>query len=63
MRTLAIHTYENFPQMFHIFYLADYSKVSTFFETLGMRERAKGASAQRHHLFSFSGMYEYDYYR
>ena len=27
----AIHTYENFSKMFHSFYLADYSKVSTFF--------------------------------
>ena len=37
MRPLAIHTYEFSPQMFPIFYLADHSKVSTFFfETLGM---------------------------
>ena len=28
--------YENFLKMFHIFYLADYSKVSIFFETLGI---------------------------
>ena len=31
MRPFAIHTYENFLKVFHIFYLADYSKVSTFF--------------------------------
>ena len=31
MRPSATHTYENFPKMFHSFYLADYSKVSTIF--------------------------------
>ena len=36
---IAIHTYENFPKMFHFFYLADYSKVSTFFwDTRYMRQ-------------------------
>ena len=30
------HPYKNFPKFFHIFYLADYSKVSTFFETLSI---------------------------
>ena len=37
MGRLAIHTYENFPKTFHIFHLADFSKVSTFvLETFGI---------------------------
>ena len=32
-RYTAIHTYENIPKMFHNFYLADYSKVSSFWDT------------------------------
>ena len=36
MIPLAIHTYDNFPKMFHILYLSDYSKVSTFLWTLGI---------------------------
>ena len=44
MTPLAIYTYVNFPKMFHIFHLADYSKVSTFFETLGIGESFYGYS-------------------
>ena len=44
MRPSAIHTYTNFPKMFQIFYLAEYSKVSTFFETLGI---CKGQNIQK----------------
>ena len=31
MTPSAIHTYEHFPKMFPMFYLADYSKMSIFF--------------------------------
>ena len=51
MRPSAIHTSENFPKMFHIFYLAEYSKVSTFFWDTRYKENNKKISDTFDHNF------------